>query len=572
MSKPKFNPAQPFEAAKPRFDPSQPFDEGLSAETPVPIEPGIGDAIFRNFAGGITGNHPDELTAALGAAIDSGSAALGLRGDIDFDDAYGTYIDKIRAKDKAATDAHPIASTVANIGGSLATAAVLPGAANPLNAATKLGRLGLAGAQGAVNASGLSEADLMNGEVGEYAKDVGVGFGVGAATQGALDKVGSKLAPHIDKAKAWLGTKAGEAGDALKGLAERRAFKAAVGNQGKVYDHAQDTGRINEIGRNLLDDDVVTFGRSAREISEVAGEKMEEAWQGMKGLMSKIDEQNPEGVVNFAGAADELDAFVDEIGGSGNKALVTRIREAANDLRELGRGTLSQAQREKNSWKFTPGDPTSVPKQVANRVKGILAKAMEDGVEVGAKGVAEVAEEVPAAQFGQALRTGSGTTFREAPEAVLREATEAGDDALKPEQARELYDGLKKKYGSFATTEDAAERLANRQEKNRTFSLTDNLMAVGQMAATPGESLKGGLKAALAAGGNKMLRERGSSAAAVTLDKIGDIVKSSPQSFGKYAKTMQDAASRGNHALAVTHFLLLQQDPGYRKQVGIDEP
>ena len=47
-------------------------------------------------------------------------------------------------------------------------------------------------------------------------------------------------------------------------------------------------------------------------------------------------------------------------------------------------------------------------------------------------------------------------------------------------------------------------------------------------------------------------------------DKIGDIVKTNPQIFGKYAGVLQNAAKRGPQGIASTHFLLSNQDPAYR--------
>jgi hypothetical protein len=35
----------------------------------------------------------------------------------------------------------------------------------------------------------------------------------------------------------------------------------------------------------------------------------------------------------------------------------------------------------------------------------------------------------------------------------------------------------------------------------------------------------------------------------------------------KYGKVLQDALSKGNKSFATTHYLLLQQDPEYRKQI-----
>lgn len=48
------------------------------------------------------------------------------------------------------------------------------------------------------------------------------------------------------------------------------------------------------------------------------------------------------------------------------------------------------------------------------------------------------------------------------------------------------------------------------------------------------------------------------------MDKIGDILKQAPQSFGKFAPALQAAAQRGTQGLAATHFILQQTQPEYQ--------
>src|SRR5690606_10478690 len=117
-----------------------------------------------------------------------------------------------------------------------------------------------------------------------------------------------------------------------------------------------------------------------------------------------------------------------------------------------------------------------------------------------------------------------------------------------------IYQDLKGKYGSFATTERAAEKLANRQEKNQTIGLTGKILAAGQIAADPSRWPQ----AALTALGNKAVQERGSALAAIGADKLADVLKATPETFGRFAPILQHAAQRGSHSLAVTHYLLTE--------------
>lgn len=74
----------------------------------------------------------------------------------------------------------------------------------------------------------------------------------------------------------------------------------------------------------------------------------------------------------------------------------------------------------------------------------------------------------------------------------------------------------------------------------------------GYMAGKAGEAIGTKIESAIKDGG---------------LDKIAEILKSAPQAFGRWAPTLMQAAQRGGNALAVQHFLLMQQDAGYRQQV-----
>jgi hypothetical protein len=86
-------------------------------------------------------------------------------------------------------------------------------------------RRGAVGAgAGGIQAAGSSEADLTKGEVGDFAKDVGVGAGIGAITPTALHYGGAGLARAGDavskttKFVSGLGSNAAD--DSVKGAAK----------------------------------------------------------------------------------------------------------------------------------------------------------------------------------------------------------------------------------------------------------------------------------------------------------------------------------------------------------------
>jgi hypothetical protein len=537
-------------------------------EVPIPLprpKTSIGDSVVRGAAQGMTLGFADEAAAGIGALYDYATTPL------DLGLAYQGRRSAIRRADDEAKEDNPWAYGLSQAGGGLATLAVPgAGAVTAAKAATTAGRAGLAAATGAATGLGNSNADLLKGELGQAALDTGVGAALGAGAQVGFDKV---LAPAAKAVAGKVREVGAKVPAALKGAAERRAFKAAAGNQDKVFKEARAQGRVNEIGRQLLDDDVVTFGASAQGIADKAGQLREEAWDGMKGIFKQIDDEAP-GAVDGTKIAAKIRDYAAQIDSPNTEATVANLLRQAERYEAMGAINLSRAQDIKNTYKWKMGD--SLSQDSTNTVKRIVGEEMEGAVEAYTQAArragSEAVEEAPS-QFGQMLATGSdnvvGFPPRGAPAmpaggAILREADDATAEALGPKEAAELYANLKNRYGSFATAEDAAEGLASRQEKNRTLSFTDYLMMAGQMAANPGQTALGAVKGLAGAGGNKALRERGSSMAAVGLDKIGDMLAESPQAFGKFAKPLQDAAARSPQALAVTHFLLMNQDPEYR--------
>lgn len=542
----------------------------LEASQPLPREKaGVGEALI-NSVGNASG-FADELTALWGATGDTIRRAPDLEGLADaadfFDTSYGGWKSAVRKNDTQIREDQPTASTVGDVTGGIMLAAV-PGLSAGTTAA---GRIGSAAALGAGAGAGRSDKNLTEDPAG-LVRDTLVGGALGAGAQYGFDKVAGVAKKGVDK----LVEKAPQVGEFLKDLAERRAFKAAVGNQAKAYDEAAEKGVINSRGRELLDEGVVRFGSSARQIADRAKAQRDEAGEAIGELLRGMDEDAANHFLATDGATDalmvsgeamakRLDDFAASVGGSGNKALVTRLKDAAADLRKKGMMSFADAAKEKASWQWQPGE--SYTKQAGRKIKSLIGNEMEEGVKryeqsLASRTVSEPIEEV-GEQFGTMLQTGSGRSVpasRPTSQPVFMEATDAGTEALQPVQRLDLYKQLKSKYGTMDAAAKDAKVLANRQEKNQTLSMGDKLAAVAGAVASGGKGL------ALGAA-NNIARKRGSSAAAVTLDKVGDMLVSAPERFGRFAPQLQQAAQRGNHALSVTHFLLMSQDPEYRKQL-----
>jgi hypothetical protein len=470
------------------------------------------------------------------------------------------------AEDAAFAKEHPVAEGLSQVAGGIA----LP-IAPELKAAEGAGTLAKLGT-GAANAAlrvgsntAISAADAAARghdpvEAAKRAALVGGGLEVVGAGARGLSSLGEAGGATMDAA-----------GDVAKGLAEEKAFKAAVGNQAKAYNEAADRGVINERGRELLDEGVVGFGDSAAQIAAKAKVAGKEAGKGIGDLLDSIDKAAPTPMVNGKSMADELRAYANEIGGSGNKPLVTRLTEAADDLEARGNMTFAQAQTEKNSWAWEPG--SAVTKVAARRVKGIIGQEMEDAIgRLGQvpEGTASAAIAEAPSQFGEMLQTGSGRPRMQSQPhaAIYKDAELAPDSALSPDQQQALYQQLKSKYGTMTAAAKDAQVNANRYDKNNSFSVGDKAAAFGAAALTPHGAAAKVATGMLAGAANKFVRKRGNSAAAVGLDKIGDVLKATPEVFGKYAAPLLESLGRGEQSLAVTHYLLMQQDPDYQNLVG----
>lgn len=165
----------------------------------------LGNSLARGLTVGLSDKIGAAITAPIAWAIDhSGS---GPRSNLSLGDEYQQSRDWALAQGQADQQAHPIASTVGNVGGAIglglmtggAGEAAIPAAAVPANAFARAGSLalkgGIAGAgYGAVNAAGQSNADTWGG----LYNDAEQGAKWGAAT-------GAVLAPVADIGARGLG-------------------------------------------------------------------------------------------------------------------------------------------------------------------------------------------------------------------------------------------------------------------------------------------------------------------------------------------------------------------------------
>lgn len=232
----------------------EPLD--LEEET-VQEETGIGEALARGSAQGLTFGFADEITGALEAGYE---ATLGEDQLKDIIDNYAKYRDESRKEYEKAEKDQKAAYLTGEFGSGIATALLTGGAATPALARTAAKQALKSGAtksaakmaagkalakQGAKQGAGLgagyaageSEADLTQGEVGEFVKDVAIGTGMGAG-MGAIT-------PALGK-----GLEAGSryAGKTAKKLSKKGLTKAADLDDEIVESVLKDPKIVREAG------------------------------------------------------------------------------------------------------------------------------------------------------------------------------------------------------------------------------------------------------------------------------------------------------------------------------------
>jgi hypothetical protein len=212
-------------------------------------EPGMLEATLRSVAQGFTGNFADEIGAgasALAAKVGGDERPIG--------EIYGSERDESRENFRRAEEAHPgISMTGEVVGGALTGLIPGLGAVRTLKGAAALGA-GLGAAQGL----GASEADLLEGEVGEAAVDAGLGGLVGAGA-GAL---GHAVGKGVEAIRGRAARGIGKAVADQEALATKATDEAIASAQGKYRSGVQSASR-----------DLEVLGREAAALPGEVGER-----------------------------------------------------------------------------------------------------------------------------------------------------------------------------------------------------------------------------------------------------------------------------------------------------------
>jgi hypothetical protein len=508
------------------FDPDAYLASAAAPKKPEPNDPaGAAQAALEHFGNSASLGYLPQLQAGVeqalpdpSADVDSKLKAQGFKIDQKNPDYVSARDANIRRMNQEAAD-YPGASLAGTLAGAVTSGAATSAIA-PINAATKLGRIAQAAKAGALLGSvanpGDIEGEISPIQVGGRIKGALGGAAVGAAGQGAIEGISS-----VGKTLANLPNK-------LQGKAEERAFKSA-GAMLKDYRKADKEGRINEIGRFMLDNELVKPGMNVNDVAEGSakirndlGDAIGQAYDKAAAALQGADV--PAANLSPAKLADE---FMSEFGAAqkgapGGGARLKSVQAVVDDLKSL------------------PGDGgfTAVNK---------FRQALDDLVYAHDKTPGTLPE---TKQGLAALRSWLDQRVDGAISAV--------DRATKGRVSQDLPT-LNRQYGLASEVSKISRDQALRQNANRFFSPTDYASAAtGAVAgAATGDDLESKLRnAAVGASlgvANRAARRYGTPLVSQGLDKAGALLGKTPiGALGSSANRIFDAIERGPGAAANT--------------------
>lgn len=271
----RYNTKEASEFDKFRYD-----DQADQVDQNIPTEaPDVSkvESFLRGMAQGGTMDFADEITGGAEALYDVATTDKEMG---DFVDVYKQRRDESRLEYDKAREANPWTSTAGALTGGMGAMAI-PG----------VGAAG-AGLKGAVGMGmgyglGASEADLTEGEIGEAAKDIGIGGATGGIAHGALKFAGNRVraAFHRKKARDFIAK------------SSKQALKAS-----KIKASALDKARTQagitskELGDTLADRGIIKFTANPEKMLTRTKEEMQKVGMQMDDLAVRAESSGQEGV------------------------------------------------------------------------------------------------------------------------------------------------------------------------------------------------------------------------------------------------------------------------------------
>lgn len=504
----------------------QELDLAIKAKQPKESKPL--EAAAAGIGQGVTLGYAPQIGAAIAPVIDKGIEMFtGMKVP---EDTYVQRRDENIRNDRALAESNPLAYGVGNVGGSLATSAAPMGLASRLgllskganaskavvtaDQATKLARAGQAAkgiGQAAASGAGIAavtnpgdvEGEISPLQFGQRVDNAKIGALVGGAAQGAVMGVG-KLAQGVARG--------------AKSIAETKAFKA-TGAMLKDFRKVDKTKSVKEIGRQLLDDKVVTAGATPKKVVERLESLIDDSTKTIENAIQKIDDGSAQISKLKPEQAEQLSASM------------FRPAEVAENLKkeiqekysEIPKEKLQAALNEIDSW-FS-GLPETLPISKVHAMKKQMAKFLKesDFYKSGAG--------LPLSKEGTlAVRRGLKEGVEKQADTVSKMMGGAGGEIK----------NANKRLGNYLTVKDVATDRVSRDAANRTFGLTDNIWGAAGLAGGGGVAgglmsgdfegaAKGALTGAALMGGNKLARTYGNPLMAVGFDKAANTLLQIPK-------------------------------------------
>lgn len=454
--------------------------------------------------------------AAQGASLGYADELTGLLESLVTDKTYKQARDESRANYKTAEEANPKTYLAGEVAAGVGAGIAVPGS---------VGIRGLA-ALGAAQGLGNSEADLLEGDVKGAVRDTAIGGTIGAGV-GVAAKGAEKL------------LKAAPTPEALKTTANRAAFRATGGTIANAKELG-DEG-VQKLGRRALDSDLIGLNKDT--------DAMLAALDDLQGGAGKT--------------IGDIRSLGDQLGGApGVRDLVVKAEKTYGgkyasgldsvDDRAYQRALEELYKLEKPIPAATPGEVVSTHMAgAADAPAGYNAARVTQEVGIpeypvsgppaGFTDIARKATEMNefATRQGKLLQSGEPAT--DIANLISAENNAALRNVVGPEAAGR-YDAALDTFGDSAQLRQLLEAKLAKETAGR---------------EGPGSVVRNVVQGVMDKYGNKGV--------ALAADKLSEIVANNPQVLGKYAPVLTKAAARGAQSLSVTHFVLSQQDPEYRK-------
>ena len=371
----------------------------------------------------------------------------------------------------------------------------------PASAATIPGRIAQAAGMGAVTGYG------MNENRDEALKDIAMGGAIGGAVGGLAEG-------------ATLGLK--KLGESMGRGAESLMTKATGATGKEAAKFKPGTGRA------LLENPDIKFWHTPADIARVTGEQLEASGNKMSQALSSLDDTGT--TIPAEDLASLLSQRADALRQGPTKPLANQIDSLVENIRGTAPTSTNKLQLNES------GQLVLKPSQVEGwkRDYGDLIKNWTDQT----AGVANK----------EAYDVMKGTTEKI--------AQEAGGDIAN------VFNAAKEQYGTLMPVHEAAARRAGVTNQSPFGGLMDMQRLQAGAMMSPGNELPGGFVATMA---SKIIAPRAANTTARSLNKVSNLIKTPPAMLGKFAPVIQNAAARGQNAVAVTDWLLEQNNPEYRE-------